>query len=165
VPAVGASERGSVKISAKSDYAVRAAAELAAAGPGRLVKGEELARVQGIPLEFLENILRELRVAGVVVAQRGADGGYGLARPATEITVAAVLDAVEGPLASVQRVPLEDLAYGGAAERLAEVWIAMRAGMHAVIGSVTLADLAAGDLPDSVRAVIPIADAPTPTPT
>jgi Rrf2 family protein len=152
-----------VKISAKSDYAVRAAAELAAAGPGRLVKGEELARAQGIPLEFLENILRELRFAGVVVAQRGADGGYGLARPAAEITVAEVLDAVEGPLASVQRVALEDLAYRGAASRLADVWIAMRAGMHAVIGSVTLADLADGNLPDAVRAVIPIAEAPTPT--
>jgi Rrf2 family protein len=153
-----------VKISAKSDYAVRAAAELAAAS-GRLVKGEELARAQGIPLEFLENILRELRVAGVVIAQRGAEGGYGLARPAEEITVAEILNAVEGPLASVQRVPLEELAYHGAAERLADVWIAMRAGMHAVIGSVTLADLAAGNLPDSVRAVIPIADAPAPTPT
>ncbi|HEX4491823.1 MAG TPA: Rrf2 family transcriptional regulator [Acidimicrobiia bacterium] len=153
-----------MKISAKSDYAVRAAAELAAAS-GRLVKGEELARAQGIPLEFLENILRELRVAGVVIAQRGAEGGYGLARPAEEITVAEILNAVEGPLASVQRVPLEELAYHGAAERLADVWIAMRAGMHAVIGSVTLADLAAGNLPDSVRAVIPIADAPAPTPT
>jgi Rrf2 family protein len=147
-----------VKISAKSDYAVRAAAELAAAGPDRLVKGEELARAQGIPLEFLENILRELRVGGVVVAQRGADGGYGLARPAGEITVAQVLDAVEGPLASVQRVPLEELVYRGAASRLADVWIAMRAGMHAVIGSVTLADLAAGNLPDAVRDLIPIAD-------
>jgi Rrf2 family protein len=153
----------SVKISAKSDYAVRAAAELAAVAPGTLVKGEELARVQGIPLEFLENILRELRVAGIVVAQRGIDGGYGLARPAEDITVAEVLEAVEGPLAGVQRTPLEDLAYRGAAARLADVWIAMRAGMHAVIGSVTLADLAAGDLPDSVRAVIPIAEAPSPT--
>jgi Rrf2 family protein len=147
-----------VKISAKSDYAVRAAAELAAAGPGRLVKGEELARVQGIPLEFLENILRELRVAGIVVAQRGADGGYGLARPAECITVAEVLDGIEGPLASVQRVPLEDLAYRGAASRLADVWLAMRAGMHAVVGSVTLADLAAGRLPDAVRELLPVGD-------
>jgi Rrf2 family protein len=152
-------ERGRpLKISAKSDYAVRAAAELAAAGPGRLVKGEELARVQGIPLEFLENILRELRVAGVVVAQRGADGGYGLGRPAPEITVADVVNAVDGPLASVQRVPLEELVYHGAASGLADVWIAMRAGMHAVIDSVTLADLADGNLPDAVRAEIPIAD-------
>jgi len=152
-----------VKISAKSDYAVRAAAELAAVGPGVLVKGEELARVQGIPLEFLENILRELRVAGVVVAQRGTEGGYGLARPAAEITVAEVLEAVERPLAGVQRVPLEDLDYRGAATRLADVWIAMRAGMQAVVGSVTLADLAAGELPDAVRAVIPIPEAPSPT--
>jgi Rrf2 family protein len=135
-----------VKISAKADYAVRAAAELAAAPIGRLVKGEELARAQGIPLEFLENILRAMRVAGIVVAQRGVDGGYALARPADQITVADVLDAVEGPIAGVQRVPLEDLDYPGAAASLVDVWIAMRASMRAVLGSVTLADLAAGDL-------------------
>jgi Rrf2 family protein len=143
-----------VKISAKVDYAVRAAAELAAAPRGRLVKCEELARAQGIPLEFLENILREMRVAGLVIAQRGIDGGYALARPAAEITVAEVLDAVEGPIAGIQRTPFEDLAYPGAAARLVEVWIAMRASMRAVLGSVTLADLAAGDLPPSVLEII-----------
>ena len=139
-----------MKISAKSDYAVRAAAELAAAGPGRLVKGEELARVQGIPLEFLENILRELRVAGLVVAQRGIEGGYALARPAAEITVAEVLEVVEGPLAGVQRTRLEELEYPGAAARLADVWLAVQTSIRGVLESVTLADLAAGLLPETV---------------
>ena len=118
------------------------------------MKGEELARAQGIPLEFLENILREMRVAGIVVAQRGTDGGYGLARPADQITVAEVLEAVEGPLSGVQRTRLEDLAYPGAAARLGDVWIAMRASMRTVLGSVTLADLANGDLPPSVLEII-----------
>jgi Rrf2 family protein len=148
-----------VKISAKADYAVRAAAELAAAPTGGLVKGEELARAQEIPLEFLENILRELRVAGLVVAQRGIDGGYALARPAREITVAEVLDAVEAPLAGVQRVRLEDLDYPGAAARLGDVWIAVRESMWAVLGSVTLADLAAGELPSSILEIVDESDA------
>jgi Rrf2 family protein len=150
-----------VKISAKADYAVRAAAELAAAPSGVLVKGEELARAQGIPLEFLENILRELRVAGLIVAQRGTDGGYALVRPAGEITVAAVLDAVEAPLAGIQRVRLEDLAYPGAAARLGDVWIAVRESMWAVLGSVTLADLAAGELPTSILEMLDERDAPS----
>jgi Rrf2 family protein len=148
-----------LKISAKADYAVRAAAELAAAPQGRLVKGEEVARAQAIPLEFLENILREMRVAGLVVAQRGTDGGYALARPPAEITVAEVMNAVEGPLAGVQRTALEDLAYPGAAARLVDVWIAMRASMRAVLGSVTLADLAAGNLPESVLEIVATPDA------
>jgi Rrf2 family protein len=143
-----------LKISAKADYAVRAAAELAAAPEGRLIKGEELARAQEIPLEFLENILRAMRMAGVVVTQRGIDGGYALARPADQITLAEVLDAVEGPLAGVQRTPLEDLAYPGAAARLVDVWIAMRASMRAVLESVTLADLAAGNLPGAVLEIV-----------
>jgi Rrf2 family protein len=153
-----------VRISAKADYAVRAAAELAASPPGRLVKGEELARAQGIPLEFLENILRAMRVAGVVVAQRGVDGGYALARPAAEITLAEVVDAVEGPLAGMQRTPLEDLDYPGVAARLAEVWIAMRESMWAVLGSVTLAELAEGNLPASLLEIAAEPDAGAPLP-
>jgi Rrf2 family protein len=148
-----------VKISARADYAVRAAAVLAAAPEGGLVKGEQVAREQGIPLEFLENILRAMRVAGVVIAQRGIDGGYALARPADQITVAEVIDAVEGPLAGVQQTRLEDLAYPGAAARLVDVWIAMRASMRAVLGAVTLADLAAGDLPASVLEIVADPDA------
>jgi Rrf2 family protein len=119
-----------------------------------LIKGEELARAQAIPLEFLENILRAMRMAGIVVTQRGIDGGYALARPADQITLAEVLDAVEPPLAGVARIRLEDLAYPGAAARLADVWIAMRASMRAVLESVTLADLAGGNLPDAVLEIL-----------
>src|SRR5262249_28130788 len=102
-----------VKISAKADYAVRAAAELAAAGDGR-VKGEALATAQGIPQNFLENILTDLRHAGLVKSQRGADGGYRLARPAAEVTVADVIRAVDGPLAAVRGEAPEDVTYVGA---------------------------------------------------
>jgi Rrf2 family protein len=143
-----------VRISAKADYAVRAAAELAVAARDRLVKGEDLARAQEIPLEFLENILREMRVAGLVVAQRGTDGGYRLARAPELITVSEVLDAVEGPLAGVARTPLEDLVYPGAAARLGDLWIAMRDSMRSVLESVSLADLATGDLPVSVLEIL-----------
>jgi Rrf2 family protein len=147
-----------LRISAKADYAVRAAAVLAAAPEGRLIKGEEIARAQAIPLEFLENILRAMRIAGIVVTQRGYDGGYALARPADQITLAEVLDAVEGSLAGVQRTAFEDLDYAGAAARLGDVWIAMRQSMQAVLGSVTLADLAAGDLPASLLEFEPAPD-------
>jgi Rrf2 family protein len=138
-----------MRISAKADYAVRAAVELAAAGEGT-VKGEALAQAQGIPLRFLENILAELRHAGLVRSQRGSEGGYALARPAAEITVADVVRAVEGPLASVRGERPESVTYSGAAEPLARVWIAVRANLRAVVEQVTLADVAAGALPRHV---------------
>src|SRR6187455_1585680 len=106
-----------MRVSAKADYAVRAAAELAAAGEGP-IKGEALAQAQGIPLKFLENILGELKHAGLVRSQRGAEGGYWLARPADEISVADIIRAVEGPLASVRGEPPEMVKYAGAAEPL-----------------------------------------------
>lgn len=139
-----------MRISAKADYAVRAAAELAAAPEGRPVKGEHLASAQGIPPKFLENILADLRNAGLVRTRRGAEGGYALTRAAGEISVADVMRAVEGPLAAVQGVRPESLHYAGAATRLPEVWVALRANLRAVLERVTLADLAAGALPDSV---------------
>lgn len=140
-----------MRITAKADYAVRAAAELAAAQPGgRPVKGELLAKAQGIPLNFLENILTELRRAGIVRSRRGADGGYQLALPAEDVTIADVLRAVEGPLAAVQGVQPQDLAYGGAAEHLPDVWVALRASLRGVLEEVTLADLATGRLPRAV---------------
>jgi Rrf2 family protein len=149
-----------MRISAKADYAVRAAAELAAAEPrGRPVKGEQLAAAQGIPQNFLENILADLRHAGLVRTRRGAEGGYALTRPATEISVADVLRAVEGPLAAVQGTRPEALQYGGAAARLPEVWVALRANLRAVLERVTLADLAAGALPENVAALTTGADA------
>lgn len=141
-----------MRVSAKVDYALRAAAELAAAPDGP-VKGERISQAQGIPLKFLENILLELRHHGLVQSQRGADGGYWLARPAAEITIAEVIRAVEGPLANVRGARPETLEYEGAAEPLRDVWVAVRANLRAVLESVTLADVAAGELPDDVAAI------------
>jgi len=141
-----------MRITAKADYAVRAAAELAAAeGQSAPMKGEELARRQSIPKNFLENILTELRRAGIVRTRRGAEGGYQLARPAAEITVADVLRAVEGPLAAVQGSRPEQLSYEGAASSLPDVWVALRASLRSVLEHVTLADIANGKLPPVVK--------------
>jgi Rrf2 family protein len=147
-----------VRISAKSDYAVRAAAELAAAqvahhGPRHTsawVKTEAVATTQGIPLAFLLNILAELRTAGIVQSRRGVEGGYRLAHPADEITVADVIRAVDGPLANIAGAKPEDMSYPGAAAALRDTWVALRATMRAVLERITLADLAAGRLPENV---------------
>jgi len=140
-----------MRISAKVDYALRAVVELAASGSDQPVKGERLAQAQEIPLKFLENILAELRHAGIVRSQRGVEGGYWLARPAGEISVADVIRAVEGPLANVRGLSPELLAYEGSAVPLRDVWIALRASLRSVLEEVTLADLARGELPDSVE--------------
>lgn len=139
-----------MRITAKADYAVRAAAELAAAEGEGPVKGERIASAQEIPLKFLENILSELRTAGIVASRRGADGGYWLDRPAAEVTVADVLRAVEGPLASIRGTGPERLAYTGAAAALPRMWVALRANLRGVLEGVTLADLASGELPANV---------------
>ena len=140
-----------VRITAKADYAVRAAVELAAAEATREpVKGEQLALNQDIPKNFLENILTELRRAGVVRSRRSAEGGYQLARPAAQITVAEVMRAVEGPLAAVQGVRPDEVEYEGSAEALQEVWVALRASLRDVLEHVTLADIASGKLPAAV---------------
>ncbi len=139
-----------MRVSAKADYAVRAAAELAAAEEGP-VKGERLAEAQDIPLQFLEHILLELKHAGIVRARRGAKGGYWLARPADEVTIADVVRAVEGPIAHVQSAPPESIEYRGNAEHLQEVWIAVRASLRTVLEHVTLADLVSGELPADGR--------------
>ncbi len=139
-----------MRVSAKVDYALRAAAELARADAGP-VKGERIAQAQSIPLKFLENILLELRHDGIVQSQRGAEGGYWLARPADQITLAEVIRAVEGPIANVRGVRPEQAEFEGAAESLKEVWIAVRASMRSVLEEVTLDDLAHNRLPDSVR--------------
>jgi Rrf2 family protein len=123
------------------------------------VKGDQLAAAQAIPQKFLENILADLRNAGLVQTRRGADGGYALTRPASEISLAEVLRAVEGPLAAVQGTRPEGLHYQGAAARLPEVWVALRANLRAVLERVTLADLAAGTLPESVATLTTTADA------
>jgi Rrf2 family protein len=139
-----------VRISAKADYAVRATAELAAAKPETTLKAEQIALAQEIPLKYLLNILVELKHAGIVQSHRGAEGGFFLARPPTSITVADVIRAVEGPLATVQDSRPENLQYRGAAAGLSLVWVAVRSSLRAVLEEVTLADLVSGSLPDSV---------------
>ena len=139
----------SVRASAKADYAIRAMVELAAAGAGPL-KGDRIAQAQAIPIKFLENIMSDLRNAGLVRSQRGADGGYWLNRPADEISLADVIRAVDGPLASVRGTRSEELTYAGSAEPLREVWIAVRASLRNVLEAVTLADVARRELPASV---------------
>ena len=143
-----------MRVSAKTDYAIRAALELAAAPDERPVKGERIATAQAIPLRFLENILMQLRHAGLVESRRGADGGYRLARPAGDVALADVIRAIDGPLAGVSGVRPESLGFTGVAEPMREVWIAVRASLRSVLEQVTLADVVAGELPAHVRAML-----------
>ena len=147
-----------MRLSAKADYAIRAAVELAAAGEGP-IKGERIASAQDIPPKFLENILLDLKQSGLIASRRGAEGGYWLARPADEVSLADIIRAVEGPLANVRGARPEDLEYRGAAESLKQVFIAMRANLRAVLEEVTLANVAAGELPASVLALTDDPDA------
>jgi Rrf2 family protein len=153
-----------VRVSAKADYALRACVQLAAAEGEGHIKGERIAQAQDVPLKFLENILGDLRQAGLVRSQRGAEGGYWLARPADEITLAEVIRAVEGPLANVRGVRPDSVTYPGAAEPLRDVWIAVRASLRSVLESVTLADVAAGELPAVVRDLVADPEAWAPHP-
>ena len=129
-----------MRVSAKVDYALRALAELAASPPG-FVKAERLATAQSIPLKFLENILLELRRAGIVASQRGTEGGYRLAKPAAEVSLADAIRAVEGPIATVRGARPEEAEYTGAAAALGDVWIELRASMRGVLEETSLADL------------------------
>jgi len=144
-----------MRITAKADYAVRAAAVLAAAGPGP-VKGEHIAAAEDIPLRFLHNILSTLTRAGILSSLRGSEGGYELTRPASLVTVADVIRGVEGPFSAGGGAVAPPAPSGGAGGRvrgfaLQEVWAALRASERAVLESVTLADLAAGTLPEGIR--------------
>jgi Rrf2 family protein len=143
-----------VRISAKADYAVRAAIALANPEHDGPLKGDRIAEAQGIPLRFLENILGELRHSGLVQSQRGADGGYWLARPAEEVTVAEIIRVVDGPLATVRGERPEDLEYLGRAQKLQDVWVGLRANIREVLETVTLADIVAGDLPGPVDEIV-----------
>jgi len=134
-----------VRVSAKVDYALRAMRELAAAGG--LVKGEQLATAQGIPQKFLESILIDLRHAELVASRRGVEGGYALARPAERISVADVIRAVEGPIATVRGARPEDVEYVGAAAGLRPVWLDLRSAMRDVLEQTTLADVVARATP------------------
>ena len=148
-----------MRVSAKTDYAIRAALELAAATDDKPVKGERIATAQAIPLRFLENILMQLRHAGLVDSRRGADGGYRLARPAAEVTLADVIRAIDGPLAGVSGTRPEALSFEGTSEPMRDVWIAVRASLRAVLERVTLADVVAGGLPPHVRELVADEDA------
>ena len=140
-----------MRVSAKADYAVRAAIELAAdADEDHPLKGEAIGDAQRIPLPFLQNILAELRHAGIVYSRRGAEGGHWLTRSPDDITVADVIRAVDGPLANVRGESPDELVYEGAAEPLQSVWLALRANVREVLESVTLADLVERDLPQPV---------------
>ena len=173
-----------MRISARADYAVRAAIELAALGTahagdqsadrptGELVaartggwtKAERVAAAQAIPLPFLLNIFKSLRDAGLVEAKRGVDGGYRLALPAEQISVAAVVRAVDGPLASVAGALVEDRTYTGSAIALRDTWVALRCSIRGVLEAVTLADLAAQQLPAPVLDLLGDEDAFTTRP-
>ena len=139
-------------IPAKVDYGMRALLELAQSdGPAT---GETLARAQGLPAKFLAAILNDLRRAGLVVSQRGLDGGYRLSRPAGEITVADVMRALDGPLAAVRGLRPENATYQGAAIRLQDVWVATRASLRAVLEQVTLEDIVKGQLPPEIAGMV-----------
>jgi Rrf2 family protein len=158
-----------MRLSARVDYALRAVAELAAltiereaaeradrpttatAPARRAVTAEQIARAQEIPPKFLESILLQLRRGGIVHAQRGPEGGYWLARPAAEISLAEVIRVVDGPLANIRGQRPENLGYRGTAKALQEVWIALRASEREILELVTIADIAAGTLPARVR--------------
>ncbi|WP_431955103.1 RrF2 family transcriptional regulator [Nocardia lijiangensis] len=140
-------------ITAKVDYAVRTLLEIAMATPTAKIKADSIATAQRIPPKVLETVLGELRRAELVVSRRGPDGGYSLARPASEISIADVIRAIEGPLASVRGQRPEDVKYPGAAEPLQRVWIALRVNIRAVLENVTIGDIDADRLPEFVEAL------------
>jgi Rrf2 family protein len=142
-----------VQVTARIDYALRACAELAAHGKGPM-KSEALSKSQGIPRNYLEAILVDLRRSGIVASQRGAEGGYWLKPDPANITLADVVRAVDGPLANVRGELPDALVYEGPAAGLTSVWVAVRAALRSVLEEVTLADLVAGDLPKPVTALL-----------
>jgi len=139
-----------MRMSAKAEYAVRAMTRLASVPAGTLVTTDEIAKSQCIPSQFLVDILSDLRTDRLVRSHRGRDGGYELARPADQISVADVLRCIDGPLASVRDLGLGDLPYSGPTAALTDVWRALRASMRSVLEETTLADVAAGALPAHV---------------
>ncbi|HXG26438.1 MAG TPA: Rrf2 family transcriptional regulator [Candidatus Binatia bacterium] len=142
-----------MRVSARADYAIRALLELAAADDAP-TRADAIARAQSIPPKFLENLLVDLRRARLVVSQRGQAGGYRLARPASQVSLADVFRAVEGPLADVRDLAPEDVTYPGPATALRDVWVALRASMRSVLETTTLADVVRGTLPASVRRLL-----------
>jgi len=139
-----------VRVSTKTDYALRALIELASEPGDRPVTADELGRRQEIPHTFLQSILGDLRKAGILLAQRGQSGGWRLARTAEEVTIADVIRAVDGPLVSVYGVRPEAVSYNGRAEILRPVWVAARDALREVLEAVTIAQLASAELAPSV---------------
>jgi Rrf2 family protein len=137
-------------VTAKADYAVRAAVELVGSSQDSPYKVDKVAQAQRIPVSFLENILTQLRSSGIVRSQRGPEGGYWLAKPAEEVNLAQVIRAVEGPLVGVRGLRPEEVSYDGSAESLQQVWLALRANLRKVLEHVTLADVASGKLPKEI---------------
>ncbi len=140
-------------VTAKADYAVRAVVELADSSQAAPRKVEDIATAQSIPVSFLENILTQLRSAGVVRSQRGPEGGYWLARPPEEVNLADVIRAVEGPLVGIRGQRPEEIEYSGSSQALQQVWVAVRANLRAVLEQVTVASVAGGELPKEVIAL------------
>jgi Rrf2 family protein len=155
---LGPGEEHAVRLTHKSDYAVRALTELAARAPGVTMKAEDLAELQGIPRSSLHAVLKTLCRAQLLVGYRGPEGGYALRRPSNTITLADVILATDGPM-MIADDRLEDIIYQGPAKPLTQVWVALWANMKAVLEQVTIADVAAGCLPRLV------ADALDPQPT
>ena len=148
-----------MRVSARADYAIRALLELTAAGADSSLRGDAIARAQQIPPKYLENLLADLRRARIVASQRGVNGGYRLARPASAITLADVIRAIDGPLAGVRDSAPEDVSYTGPSTSLRDVWVALRASMRTVLEATSLADVAAGRLPAGVRKLLREPDA------
>ena len=137
--------------SSKAEYGVRLMVELGRQSPEQPTSLKAIADAEGLPLAYLEQVVARLRKAGLVMSARGAHGGYWLARPAEEISLADVIRAIDGPLANVHDTSLAALAYPGPAEHLREVWMAVRTSLRSVLEVVSLADLASGGLPDRVQ--------------
>ena len=148
-----------MRISAKVDYAVRAMCELAAHEGDAPLKAELIAAAQEIPGSFLANILADLKRAGFIRSVRGQVGGYRMARPATDVTIADIIRAVEGPLADVRGIRPESLRFDGPAEPLRDVWLATRVSLRRVLEQVSVADVVSGTLPGSVRTLLEDPDA------
>ena len=144
-------------IPAKVDYGLRALLSLAVAGAPQTA--EVLASDQGLPPRFLGAILAELRRAGLVASQRGAEGGYRLARAPEQITLAEIIRALDGPLAEVRGFRPEATSYDGAAEHLQQVWVAVRASLRTVLEKITLTDVISGKLPAHVQKLVTDPDA------
>lgn len=139
-----------MQISAKADYAVRALLVLASQPDEQPMTGRAIAESQEMPVKFVENTLVELRNTGLVASRRGSGGGFMLAKPADQITIADVIRAIDGPLAEVRGQRPEATAYVGPAQHLQHVWIAVRANVRSILDHVTLADVVSGDLPADV---------------